>query len=317
MSAFEDLLSKGAPEPEVHIFLPGKVGAVDKGGDAAQAAGSPAGKPSDSQASSTAPEPEPQLPAGSDPDEPEDPDTFEDDAADAAAAAAAAREMFKVDPAPAPEPDSYDDPVADPTGSAAPASDGGEGDGTEADAAQPVIPRKGGGLTFEGESAYLKQFPRVLIDQMRKILEAQVNEEFARDISQVSIVTAFVMASMGSKITTDDVTSHAVQAFKAVDPRTDAIDKRTVTLLEQQTKSEGMLKALLARLGEVNETTAVLEMGQAYALAERTAQLDTAGALPETLDVTQKRVVAARDNIRRRVKDQRQDEKIRAGRPIR
>lgn len=314
MGSFEDLLSQGAPEPEVHIYLPGKVGTVDKGGDAAQAAASPAGKPSDSQASSTAPEPAPQLPEGSDPD---DPDTAEDDAADAAAAAAAAREMFKLDPEPAPEPDSYDEPVADPAEPATPASEGGEGDGTAADAAQPVIPRKGGGLTFEGESAYLKQFPRVLIDQMRKTLETQVNEEFARDISQVSIVTAFVMASMGSKITTDDVTSHAAQAFKAVDPRTDAIDKRTVTLLEQQTKSEGMLKALLARLGEVTETTAVLEMGQAYALAERTAQLDTSATVPENIDVTQKRVLAARDNIRRRVKLQRQDEKIRSGRPIR
>jgi hypothetical protein len=317
MGAFDDLLSMGAPEPEVHIYLPGKVGTVDKGGDAAQAAASPAGKPSDSQASSTAPEPEPQLPEGSDPDDPDELDTAEDDAADAAAAAAAAREMFKLDPEPAPEPDSYDDPVEDLTGSAVPASDGGEGDDIEADAAQPVIPRKGGGLTFEGESAYLKQFPRVLIDQMRKILETQVNEEFARDISQVSIVTAFVMASMGSKITTDDVTSHAVQAFKAVDPRTDAIDKRTAALLEKQTKTEGMLTAVLGKLRDVTEATAVLEMGQAYALAERTAQLDTAGTVPENIDVTQKRVILARDNIRKRVKAQRQDEKIRAGRPIR
>jgi hypothetical protein len=316
MGAFEDVLNEGLPEPEVHIYLPGKVGNVGKGGDTAQAAAAPAGKPSDSQAAGTAPEPEPQLPEGSDPD---DPDTSEDDAADVAAAAAAAREMFKPEPESAPEQDSNDEAVVDPNEPATSASDGGEDDGTEADAAQPVIPRKGGGLTFEGESAYLKQFPRVLIDRMRKILETQVNEEFARDISQVSIVTAFVMASMGSKLTTDDVTAHAVTAFKAVDPRTDAIDKRTVTLLEQQTRSEGMLKAVLARLGEVTETTAVLEVAQAYALAERTAQLDsaTASALPEHLDVTQKRVIATRDNIRKRVKAQRQDEKIRAGRPIR
>lgn len=315
MGAFEDMLSKGAPEPEVHIFLPGKVGTVDKGGDAAQVAGSPGGKPSDAQAASTAPEPEPQLPEGSDPDEPEDLDTFdEDDEADAAAAAAAAREMFKADPpAEADEPALDEDRDDPPVSGTVPEGE----ETTDEAAAEPVIPRKGGGLAFEGESAYLKQFPRTLIDQMRRILAVQVSEEFARDISQVSIVTAFVMASMDATITTDDVTAHAVKAFRAVDPRTDAIDQRTVAILEQQTKQAGMLKAVLARLGEVTETAAVLEVGQAYALAERTAQLDTAGVLPETLDVTQKRVLLARDNIRKRVKAQRQDERIRDGRPIR
>ena len=311
MGAFEDALSMGAPAPEVHIFLPAKVGTVDKGGDATQSAvAAPAGRATDAQPSGAAPEPAPQLPEGSDPDEP---DTAEDDAADAAEAAAAAREMFKREPEPVDEEPAPDEPVEDPDGS----SDAGAVHAGDEASAEPVIPRKGGGLSFEGESAYLKQFPRTLIDEMRKILGVQVSEEFARDISQVSIVTAFVMASMDVAISTDDVTAHAVKAFRAVNPRTDAIDKRTTLLLERQTKSEGMLKALLGRLGEVAETTAVLEMGQAYALAERTAQLDTSGVLPETLDVTQKRAVAARDNIRRRVKTQRQDEKNRDGRPIR
>lgn len=130
-------------------------------------------------------------------------------------------------------------------------------------------------------------------------------------------MTAFVMAAMGTEITTDEITAHAVEAFKANNPRTDAIDKRTTVLLEQQSKAEDMLKKVIEKLGEVAETAAVLEMGQAYALAERTAQLDTSGALPETIDVTQKRAVASRDNIRKRVAALRRDEKIQAGRPIR
>ncbi|MEO3931433.1 hypothetical protein WMO79_01280 [Micrococcaceae bacterium Sec7.4] len=311
MSSFDDLLRQGAPEPEVNIYLPGKVGTVDKGGDAAQAAATPAGRASDTQASSTAPEPEPQLPEGSDPDEP---DTSEDDAADAAEAAAAAREMFKVEPEPDPEPlaDSAEDP-------ATPAVDEAVAVDTEEVNAHPVIPRKGGGLTFEGPSVNLKYFPRVLVEGMREMLNPRLGEDFARDLSQFSLVTAFVIAAMGVELTTDEYTAAAVRAFKEADPRTDAIEKRTATLLEQQTRFEGMMKALLARVGEVTEATAVLEIGQAYALAERTAQLDseTASAPPERLDVTQKRVIATRDNIRRRVKLQRQDEKIRSGRPIR
>lgn len=318
MGAFDDLLSKGAPEPEVHIYLPGKVGTVDKGGDAAQAAASQAGRPADSQTSATAPEPEPQLPEGSDPN---DPGTAEDDAADAAAAAAAAREMFKLEPArevaPDVDPDPEDGLGADDADLPGTDSEQPGGDDPGQDTSLPVIPRKGGGLTFEGESASLKQFPKVLIDEMRKVLGTQLNDAFARDISQVSIVTAFAMAVLGADVTVDETTGHAVRAFKASDPRTDAIEKRTAVLVEQQTRFEGMLKALLARVGEVTETAAVLEIGQAYALAERTAQLDTSGTVPENIDVTQKRVVAARDNIRRRVKTQRQEEKIRSGRPIR
>lgn len=316
MGAFEDLLSKGAPEPEVNIFIPGKVGTIDKGGDTAQAASSPAGRAADSQAGSTTPEPEPQLPQGSDPDEP---DTAEDDAADAAAAAAAAREMFKIaaEPEADAEPEQDDESGED---SAEP-SDPGSAESGEVEAGQDaaylVIPRKGGGLAFDGPSVNLKYFPRVLIEEMREMLKPHLGEDFARDLSQFSLVTAFVIAAMGVELTTDKYTKEAVRAFRATDPRTDAIDKRTALLLEQQTKSEGMLKAVLAKLGDVTETTAVLEMGQAYALAERTAQLDTAGTLPENIDVAQKRVVAARDNIRRRVKTQRQDEKIQAGRPIR
>lgn len=311
MSSFDDLLRQGAPEPEVNIYLPGKVGTVDKGAMPPRQPPRRAGRASDTQASSTAPEPEPQLPEGSDPDEP---DTSEDDAADAAEAAAAAREMFKVEPEPDPEPlaDSAEDP-------ATPAVDEAVAVDTEEVNAHPVIPRKGGGLTFEGPSVNLKYFPRVLVEGMREMLNPRLGEDFARDLSQFSLVTAFVIAAMGVELTTDEYTAAAVRAFKEADPRTDAIEKRTATLLEQQTRFEGMMKALLARVGEVTEATAVLEIGQAYALAERTAQLDseTASAPPERLDVTQKRVIATRDNIRRRVKLQRQDEKIRSGRPIR
>jgi hypothetical protein len=181
----------------------------------------------------------------------------------------------------------------------------------------PVVPRKGGGLSFEGESAYLKQFPRILIDQMREILKPHLGDVFARDLSQVSIVTAFVIASLGAEIATDESTTEAVKAFRANDPKTDAIEKRTAELLEQQGKIEASLKKVIERLGEVADTTAVLEMGQAYALAERTALLDTDGVLPETIDVTQKRAVASRDNIRKRVKTHQAEEKVRSGRPIR
>lgn len=302
MSSFDDLLGQYEPPGEVEIFLPGKIG--EKGGNAVNTAppvtSGGAGKPSDSQNPGTGPEPSPQLPEGSDPDEPDDAEDPDNDEAD------------EEQPVDADALEEIPDDVA---------QSGGEP--AEAPAAPPAedaplaIPRKGGGLTFEGPSVNLKYFPRVLIEEMRAILRPRLGEDFSRDLSQFSLVTAFVVAAMGSDLATDEYTAAAARVFREADPRTDAIDKRTAALLKQQAKSDATLKKILDRLGDVVDATGVLEMGQAYALAERTAQLDTTGALPENIDVTQKRAVASRDNIRRRVADLRRDEKIKAGRPIR
>jgi len=314
MSAFEAALRQGPPEPDMDMsmYLPAKVGGTDKGGEAAKA--TPAGgaaRPTDSQGSvASGPEPAPQLPEGSDPDEPDAPEESLEDLA------RLAREMFNAPEPPAAEPLAPEVAVAQEEPPVDPAGQTTE-DSTDPEARPLAVPRKGGGLTFEGPSVNLKYFPRVLVEQMRTMLEPHLGEDFARDLSQFSLVTAFVVAAMGSDLVTDEYTREAAKAFRAADPRTDAIDKRTTALLAQQTKADGMLKAILGRLGAVAETASVLEIGQAYALAERTAQLDTSATVPENIDVTQKRALAARDHIRSRAKKQLQDEKIQAGRPIR
>lgn len=302
MSNFDDLLKRYEPPTETDIFIPGKVGTVDKGGAAAPATATPAGKPSDSQSTATGPEPE--LPEGSDPDEPE---------------------QAEDEPEESPETSSEpEDTVAesDPGEDGSPDADDGTESGNDVVVAprpvEPIIiPRKGGGLTFEGPSVNIKYFPRALVEEMRDLLRPSLGEDFARDLSQFSLVTAFVIAAMGADIVTDEFTAHAVEAFRAADPRTDAIDKRTELLLDGQSKQDETLKKVMKKLGSLDETLAAVEMAQAYALAERTAQLDTAGATPETIEVTQKRAVASRDNIRKKVAALRRDEKIQAGRPIR
>ncbi|MFJ2662618.1 hypothetical protein [Arthrobacter koreensis] len=302
MSSFDELLNQFEAPTVADIFIPGKVGALDKGGAAAPSGAAATGKPADSQGTPTGPEPEPELPEGSDPDEPEGDGEDQEE-----------------------EPPTDDDMEADPLGDEIGFNDSNENGGShehnEAVPAQPaepvVIPRKGGGLTFEGQSVNIKYFPRVLVEEMREMLRPRLGEDFARDLSQFSLVTAFVIAAMGVDITTDDYTAHAVAAFRATDPRTDAIDKRTAVILEAQEKQAETLKKVMKRLGTMEDTLAVIEQGQAYALAERTAQLDTAGATPETIEVTQKRAIASRDNIRRKVGALRRDETIQAGRPIR
>lgn len=309
MSAFDDLLGEYEPPSAVDIVLPAKIGGNDKGGAAAStsvAGSTPAGRPSDQSQSATGPEPEPQLPEGSDPDEP---DAVEDEVDDDAARAD-------------PEPDGEPAPVSEDAGPL-----DGEGSGEDAQngpvevaedvSPHPVIPRKGSSLSFEGPSVNLKFFPRALVEEMREMLKPHLGDDFARDISQFSLVTAFVIAAMGADIQTDEFTAHAVRAFRANDPRVDAIDQRTAAIQDQQAVIEKMMKRALAKLGDLEDTATVLEIGQAYSMAERTAQLDTMGVLPETIDVTQKRVLATKDNIRRKVEVEIRDQRIRAGRPIR
>lgn len=312
--SFQDLLGEYEAPTDYDIVLPGRVGeaAGNKGG--ANTPSSPAATPAESHPAGTSQEPAPELPEGSDEDEASVAVAAEEEQAreELQRAQEAAQQEAKA------EADSTAEDTADSDESAsepepveivlAPAA---------RDKPYPVIPRKGGGLSFEGESAYLKQFPRILIDQMRELLKPQLGDVFARDVSQVSIVTAFVMAFMGADFATDEHTEQAMRAFRANDPKADVIEKRTAALLEQQTKTDALLKKIAAQLGDVADTSAVLEMGQAYALAERTALLNTTGVLPESIDVTQKRAVASRDNIRTRVKKLQSEEKVRNGRPIR
>lgn len=316
--SFQDLLGEYEAPTDYDIVLPGKVGeaAGNKGGantPSSPAATTPAGTPAESHPAGTSQEPAPELPEGSDEDEAsvaaasadeervaEELQQAQETAQQEAEAETAVEETVGPD-----ETDSEAEPVEIVL---APAVQ---------DKPYPVIPRKGGSLTFDSPSVNLKYFPRVLVEEMREILKPHLGEEFAKDLSQFSLVTAFVIAAMGADLTTDEYTAHAVRAFRANDPKADVIEKRTAALLEQQSKTEAMLKEIGDKLGAVADTSAVLEMGQAYALAERTALLDTTGVMPESIDVTQKRAVASRDNIRTRVKKLQSEEKVRNGRPIR
>lgn len=320
MSAFDELLAQYEAPSADDIVLPVRAGTPGGKADGSKdisGGNTPAGTGAASSAApagpaGTAPEPAPQLPEGSDDDEDKEAAEAGEEAAEEAGQEAA-RQRAAAEETPAGE---DAEPAGDDTAVTVP--DPGPKAAPQAGEQQyPVIPRKGAGLTFEGESAYLKQFPRALIDQMREILKPSLGDAFARDLSQVSIVTAFVVAAMGVELTTDEHTARAVQAFRENDPRADLLEKRTESLLELQEKCLRVMKDMVLKTGQLIDTAAVLEMGQAYALAERTAVLKTDGVLPESIDVTQKRALASRDNIRKRVREQQKLEKERAGRPLR
>lgn len=200
-SSFEDLLASYEPPTEMDIVIPGQAepkvkDAAHGGGSggssgAAGAAGGAAGAGAGAAAGSATPEPAPQLPEGSDPDE----DLAEvADEPDEGSSAETAQE-------PAQEPEAEQEPESlvedaptlhEPSGVSAPSNE-----------PAPVVrelKHSGGSLSFEGSNAYLKQFPKSLIDMMRSILEVHGGAEFASKYSQSTLVTAFVVAAMGSTL---------------------------------------------------------------------------------------------------------------------
>jgi len=302
MSGFDSILDefKTATADDIHIYVPGVVG-----GDKSAPAGNPGTSSANAGGSSAAhagnaPEPAPELPEGSDPDDPAAVDEPEEE------------DVTPVEPDPEPElsdtTTTEDFPDPEPIQLGVDQTPSPE---------FPVIDRKNAALNFGGDSCTLRQFPKGLVETMRELLIPSLGKTFATDLSQNSVVVAFVIASLGTDLDTDANTAHAVKAFRETDPKTDLVDKRTRELLQQQVKVEAVLKTLTKHIGAMASTTSVLEMGQAYLLADRTAQIDSAGITPETIDITQKRVVAARDNVRTRVGKLDREETIRAGRPVR
>lgn len=304
MSGFEDLLNNYVPPEmdDIVIQIPSRL--VGRGGAGATPV-VPAAAPSGAApaGAGSTPEPEPQLPEGSDAEEP-----VVEDEGEAEVETTEPEPVEVVAPIPVAEAE------VEATGEVA-------DDELDEDEPEPplreVVAFGGTKLSFEGETVHLRSFPRELVNKMREILQVQLGEPFARKITQPSIVAAFVMAAMGVDMELDADTGAAVTAFRANDPRMDLMAKNSAKLLEQQSVIETGMTKLMTMIRKVETTTSVLEIGQAYALAERTALLDTNGILPENIEVTQKRVLVARDNIRKKVVSQLTDEKTARGRPIR
>lgn len=307
MSAFDDLLAEHVAPSAADIVLPIRGGTPGTKGGAAGAGTGPASSGGSTPGTGSTPEPKPQLPEGSDDDEVDEAAEAAAGEAEEAARKAAATAQEEEAAAESSRTNDAETPAAEPEPVEAK---------TEK-APFPVIPRKGPGLVFDGETSHLKQFPRALIEQMRVLLTPHLGAEFARDISQNSIVTALAIAALGVDFKTDENTALAVQAFRANDPRTELLEQRTAKIQQSQDRFEGVLKNLVEKTGTLLDTAAAVELATAYSLAERTAHLVTDGVMPETIDVTQKRVLAARENIRKRTKAQTQLEKEKAGRPIR
>jgi hypothetical protein len=160
------------------------------------------------------------------------------------------------------------------------------------------------------------RFPLDLVNSLRLSVAAIVGGDFAEALSSTSLLTAFMIAKTGVDLDVDVNTAVAVDVFRQVDPRLLAVEDKLDETMANITQLAHAMNMGLERIGETGKIVDVIEFSQAYLIADRVANLTTADTNETNVDVTQKRVLVARENIRKRTKAQRLIEVQREGRRL-
>lgn len=164
------------------------------------------------------------------------------------------------------------------------------------------------------ETVLVKRFPQPLVDRLRLSLAPAVGGEFAEALSAPALITAFLMAKTGVELDVDANTAVAVDVFRQVDPRLLAVEDKIDEVMNDVSQLADAMKISLKRIADTGNVVDGMEFSVAYLVADRVAGLTTADTDETNVDVTQKKVLTARENIRKRSKAQRTIEKQRDGR---
>ncbi|MFF2053677.1 hypothetical protein ACFVU2_18890 [Leifsonia sp. NPDC058194] len=163
-------------------------------------------------------------------------------------------------------------------------------------------------------SLVLKRFPQPAIDKLRVLLAPSLGGEFAEQISAPALVTAFLVATIGVDLELDENTSAAADAFRTSDARIAGVEDRLDEVAENVAQLANAMKLSLNRIGETGNLVDNMEFAMAYLVADRVAGVTKPETTEVNVDVAQKKVLVARESIRKRAKAQRTIEKQRDGR---
>lgn len=164
------------------------------------------------------------------------------------------------------------------------------------------------------ETTVVKRFPVPLVDRLRLSLAPAVGGEFAEALSAPALLTAFLIAKTGVELDVDPNTAVAVEIFRQVDPRLLAVENKIDEVMDDVSRLADAMKLGLQRIGDTGTVVDALEFSTAYLIADRVAGLTTTDTNETNVDVTQKKALTARENIRKRAKAQRTIERQRDGR---
>lgn len=300
-------------EPEAEVAPAAQPDVGEHGGAASSDAGAAGSdSPGEAAASSTS-EPEPQR---DEPDEGEHTDSTEEQVATRARQAAAARaEETK------PEPEDVDvvvEPAAadeEPAPEPRPERPSLQQILATTPGAEPrAFKRMGFSAGDDTPVVLMKRFPQPLVDELRRMLAPALGGEFTEAMSAPALVTAFLAAKTGVELDLDENTAAAADTFRRFEPRLTAVEDRLEEVSAGLQRLADAMRLGLKRTAESGDVLDVLEYGLAYLITDRVAGVSTVDVDETTVDVTQKKVLRARETIRSRSRAHRTIERQKAGR---
>ncbi|MGW0537584.1 hypothetical protein [Streptomyces sp. NPDC003032] len=204
------------------------------------------------------------------------------------------------------------------------ASKGGTGSTTDAAA---TLPQSGFRLAGVQSQPHIKALPESIMNALREQLQAaavrelgvsdSAAREFSQRLSQGTLVTAFLLAQLDLRLDADPATERAVELFRSRDPLLGSVVARLANIEVAERERDGLLRKLRNELGEVRQTSAVVEQALAYSIADRTENFLRGSHNLHDAPITHKEAIYLRDKAREATRKQLKLEREREGRPIR
>ncbi|WP_405814631.1 hypothetical protein OG241_08540 [Streptomyces sp. NBC_01390] len=199
------------------------------------------------------------------------------------------------------------------------------GSGSTADTA--TLPQSGFRLAGVQSQPHIKALPESIMNTLREQLRAaavrelgvsdSAAREFSRRLSQGTLVTAFLLAQLDLHLDADPATERAVELFRSRDPLLGSVVARLANIEAAGRERDGLLRKLRDELGEVRQTSAVVEQALAYSIADRTENFLRGSHNLHDAPITHKEAIYFRDRAREATRTQLKLEREREGRPIR
>ncbi|MDX3280455.1 MULTISPECIES: hypothetical protein [Streptomyces] len=203
------------------------------------------------------------------------------------------------------------------------ASKGGSGSTAET----ATLPQSGFRLAGVQSQPHIKALPENIMNALREQLRAaavrelgvsdSTAREFSQRLSQGTLVTAFLLAQLDLHLDADPATERAVELFRSRDPLLGSVVARLANIEAAERERDGLLRKLRDELGEVRQTSAVIEQAMAYSIADRTENFLRGSHNLHDAPITHKEAIYLRDKAREATRKQLKLERERDGRPIR
>ncbi|WP_434598224.1 hypothetical protein [Streptomyces sp. A5-4] len=203
------------------------------------------------------------------------------------------------------------------------ASKGGSGSTAET----ATLPQSGFRLAGVQSQPHIKALPESIVNALREQLRAaavrelrvsdSAAREFSQRLSQGTLVTAFLLAQLDLHLDADPATERAVELFRSRDPLLGSVVARLMSMEAAERERDGLLRKLRDELGEVRQTSAVVEQALAYSIADRTENFLRGSHNLHDAPITHKEAIYLRDKAREATRKQSKLEREREGRPIR